>query len=57
MMSLQCLFPRKEPPVDALVDVTTSTKRGALYQTDPETQGFVDLKILPINFEEDGSDV
>lgn len=56
-MSLQCLFPRRESPVDIQVDVTTSkTNRGANHQTDPERHGFVELKIVPINSDEDNDD-
>lgn len=47
MMSLQCLFPRK---IEALADALSTLSNN---KPDPEKNGFVELKVLPITDDEE----
>jgi hypothetical protein len=49
MMALQCLFPKKvEQVLNPYVDAIGSTNQ----TTDPESKGFVELKLSPVFMEE-----
>lgn len=56
MMDLQCLFPKRaEQALNPHVDSTAANNRN--IQSDPERQGFVEVKILPIFHDEENDDV